>query len=162
MNCSLNCSESRAPQPRPQAPATSRCRRALIATLRSGVLTSASLVAGLFTSFSAVTAQANPAADAPASVTAPADAQTLRIRSLAASCAQCHGTDGQPVAGSALPTLAGMPAQTLRAQMQAFKDGTRPASVMTQLARGFSAAQIDQLASFFAAQAVEPSTRAPS
>ena len=133
-------------------------------------LGSAGLVAGLFagllTVFSTVTVQANPAATAPASaaasVTLPADAQALRIRSLAASCAQCHGTDGRPVAGSVLPALAGMPAPTLRAQMQAFKDGTRPASVMTQLARGFSAAQIDQLASFFAAQAVDPSTREPS
>ena len=91
-----------------------------------------------------------------------ADAQALRTRSLAASCAQCHGTNGRSVAGSALPALAGMPAPALRAQMLAFKDGTRPASVMTQLARGFSAAQIDQLAEFFAAQTSEPSAKDPS
>jgi hypothetical protein len=31
------------------------------------------------------------------------DAQTVAVRSLAASCAQCHGTDGHPVPGSTLP-----------------------------------------------------------
>ena len=111
------------------------------------------------------TATATAAATATPTVTAPlsADAQALRLRSLAASCAQCHGTDGRPVAGSVLPALAGLPAPTLRAQMQAFKNGTRPASVMTQLARGFSEAQIDQLAAFFAAQAaVDPALAAPA
>jgi sulfide dehydrogenase cytochrome subunit len=78
----------------------------------------------------------------------------LRLRSLAAACAQCHGTDGQPVAGSTVPPLAGRPeADTLR-QMAAFKAADGGAGgVMPQIARGFSDAQIRQLAAYFAAQA---------
>ena len=38
-----------------------------------------------------------------------------RVRSLAASCAGCHGTDGHAIAGSAVPRLAGASAaQTTR------------------------------------------------
>ena len=80
------------------------------------------------------------------------EAQTLRLRSLAATCAPCHGTDGHAVAGAALPGLAGMPAGYFSEQMRGFKSGARPATVMTQLARGFSDAQIEQMSRFFAAQ----------
>ena len=66
--------------------------------------------------------------------------------------AHTHGTDGHAVAGAALPGLAGLPAGYFSEQMTGFKSGTRPATVMTQLARGFSDAQIEQMARFFAAQ----------
>ena len=79
-------------------------------------------------------------------------AQALRAHSLAAQCAQCHGTDGRALDGAAVPGLAGLPAPYLVAQMKSFKDGTRAGSVMPQLAKGFSDAQIDTLAAFFAAQ----------
>lgn len=77
--------------------------------------------------------------------------ERLVQRSLAAACAQCHGTDGVPAPGSSLPPLAGMPRQELVAQLQAFKAGTRPGTVMPQLSKGYSDAQIDLLASYFAA-----------
>ncbi|CAN5829455.1 hypothetical protein BH11PSE8_BH11PSE8_11980 [soil metagenome] len=80
------------------------------------------------------------------------DGNTLRARSLAATCAQCHGTAGRAIDGAAVPGLAGMPAAYLSAQMKAFASGTRPASVMQQLAKGYSEAQIEQLAAYFAAQ----------
>lgn len=79
-------------------------------------------------------------------------AQALRAHSLAAQCAQCHGTDGRALDGAAVAGLAGLPAPYLVAQMQSFKAGTRAGSVMPQLAKGFSDAQIDTLAAFFAAQ----------
>lgn len=78
------------------------------------------------------------------------DAAALRARSLAATCAQCHGTDGRAPPGSAIATLAGMPAPYLVEQMTAFKNGVRPGTVMPQLAKGFSDAQIVQLAAYFA------------
>ena len=78
------------------------------------------------------------------------DASALRARSLAATCAQCHGTDGHVPPGSAMVALAGMPAAYLTEQMKAFKTGTRPGTVMPQLAKGFSDAQIAQLAAYFA------------
>ncbi len=80
-----------------------------------------------------------------------ADAQALRTRALAATCAQCHGTDGRVASGAALPGLAGLPAPYFTEQMAAFKAGARPATVMHQLAKGFNDAQIAQLAAYFAA-----------
>jgi cytochrome subunit of sulfide dehydrogenase len=81
-----------------------------------------------------------------------AQQETLYLRTLAANCAQCHGTEGRTAPGSALPALAGMPREHLLAQLQAFKAGTRPSTIMQQLARGYSDAQLEQLAGFFAAQ----------
>ena len=80
------------------------------------------------------------------------DAAALRSRALAATCANCHGTAGRAVENASVPGLAGLPAAYLAEQMRAFKAGTRPATVMHQLAKGYSDAQIDQLAAHFAAQ----------
>ncbi len=79
-------------------------------------------------------------------------AQALYHRSLAASCANCHGTDGRAVQGSNVPALAGMDKTYFVTQMRAFKDGTRPATVMHQISKGFSDAQIEVLGGYFAAQ----------
>jgi cytochrome c553 len=48
--------------------------------------------------------------------------------------------------------LAGLPASHIASQMRAFRDGTRPATVMHQIAKGYNDPQIDQLAAYFAAQ----------
>jgi cytochrome subunit of sulfide dehydrogenase len=80
------------------------------------------------------------------------DAQQLNIRALAATCANCHGTNGVAVQGSAVVTLAGVPKDYIIAQMKAFKDGSRPATIMHQLSKGYSEAQIEQIAAYFAAQ----------
>jgi cytochrome c553 len=81
---------------------------------------------------------------------APGNAQTLRARSLAATCAACHGTDGRATPGAALPGLAAMPATYLVEQMKSFRSGARPGTVMPQLAKGYSDAQIEQLGAWFA------------
>jgi cytochrome subunit of sulfide dehydrogenase len=80
------------------------------------------------------------------------DAAALRTSALAATCANCHGTLGRSVDGASVPGLAGLPASYIVEQMKAFKAGTRPATVMHQLAKGFNDAQVDQLAAYFAAQ----------
>ena len=80
------------------------------------------------------------------------DVAALRQQALAATCANCHGTQGRAVDSAAVPGLAGMPAAYLVEQMKTFKAGTRPATVMHQLAKGYSEAQIEQLAAYFAAQ----------
>lgn len=85
----------------------------------------------------------------------PAHAQTpdaLYVRSLAATCANCHGTNGRTTEGSAVPGLAGMPREYMLRQLKAFRDGSRPATVMHQIAKGFSEPQIEQIATYFAAQ----------
>ena len=84
------------------------------------------------------------------------DAQALRARSLAATCAQCHGTDGRAIDGAAVLALAGTPAAYLAEQMKAFKSGARAGSVMPQLAKGYSDAQIELLAAYFANPAAAP------
>ena len=76
----------------------------------------------------------------------------LYVRSLAATCASCHGTDGAAASGSAVPRLAGLPRDYLSTQLKAFKAGTRPSTIMTQLAKGYSDAQLEQIAAYFAAQ----------
>ena len=76
----------------------------------------------------------------------------LYTRSLAATCANCHGTDGKAVANSSTGSLAGMDPGYFTAQMKAFQSGARPATVMHQISKGFSAAQIEVLANYFAAQ----------
>ena len=88
----------------------------------------------------------------PALPAAAQDAGALRLKALAATCANCHGTQGRAVDGAAVPGLAGMPAAYMIEQVKAFKSGARPATVMHQLAKGYSDAQIEQVAAYFAAQ----------
>ena len=80
------------------------------------------------------------------------DKDALYVRSLAATCANCHGTQGRAQPGSSVVSLAGMPREHLIAQMKAFQAGTRSATIMHQLAKGYSDAQIAQIAGYFAAQ----------
>jgi cytochrome c553 len=79
-------------------------------------------------------------------------AAVLHTRALAATCANCHGTDGQAVAGGRMVQLAGLPKAHIVSQMQAFRDGKRPATVMHQLAKGYSNEQIESIAAYFAAK----------
>ena len=79
------------------------------------------------------------------------DAALLQTRALAATCANCHGTEGRAVAGAAVPGLAGLPAVYMQEQMRAFKAGTRTATVMHQISKGYSDVQIERLATYFAA-----------
>jgi cytochrome c553 len=72
-------------------------------------------------------------------------------RSLAATCAQCHGTEGRSVTREVLP-LAGLPKEFVVAQMRAFREGTRQSTVMQQLARGYTDRQVELIAEYFAAR----------
>ena len=84
---------------------------------------------------------------------APAFAQDIQGRNLAAGCAICHGTEGRPATkDSPLIPLAGLPKDHIATQMRAFRDGKRPATVMHQLAKGYTDPQIDAIAAWFAAQ----------
>jgi sulfide dehydrogenase cytochrome subunit len=85
---------------------------------------------------------------APAAVLAQQDATAGRY--VAANCANCHGTHG--VAKGAMPSLAGQKREQIVEQMRAFRDGKRPATLMHQLAKGYTDAQIEAVAEFFARQ----------
>lgn len=76
-----------------------------------------------------------------------ADAAVNPDRALAAGCASCH----QP--GERMPpSLAGRPRAELAATMREFRSGTRGGTVMPQLAKGYTEAQIDAVAGYFATQ----------
>lgn len=72
-------------------------------------------------------------------------------RSLAATCAACHGTEGRGVP-QAFAALAGRPKQDLVTILQGYKTGKIPATVMHQLAKGYTDQQIETIAAYFAAR----------
>jgi sulfide dehydrogenase cytochrome subunit len=71
-------------------------------------------------------------------------------RDIAAGCASCHGTDGK--SNGAIPGLAGRDKAAIVQQVRDFRDGKRPSTVMQQLAKGYTDAQIEAAAAYFAAQ----------
>lgn len=84
---------------------------------------------------------------------APAIAQDVQGRNLASACAICHGTEGRVVPGkSPLIPLAGLPGDHIASQMRAFRDGKRPATVMHQIAKGYTDPEINAIAAWYAAQ----------
>lgn len=79
-----------------------------------------------------------------------ADANARAARYLAANCANCHGTTGN--AQGAMPSLAGQPKAFMVDQMKAFRDGKRPATIMHQLAKGYTDQQVELIADHFSRQ----------
>jgi cytochrome c553 len=73
-------------------------------------------------------------------------------RNLAATCANCHGTYGRALPGSGLDSLAGMDKDTALQKLADFKSGAKPASVMHQIAKGYTDEQLALIATHFAAQ----------
>ena len=71
-------------------------------------------------------------------------------RSLAATCANCHGTNGVSAGGT--ESLAGQSKADLVRKMQEYKAGTKPGTIMPQLAKGYTDAQIEIISEWFAAQ----------
>lgn len=87
---------------------------------------------------------------APSAFAATPEEQRLYTRSLAATCAQCHGPDGRAVEGEAMIRLAGRDANYLLTQLLAFRSGQRPATIMHQITKGYSPEQLEAIAQYFA------------
>ena len=83
---------------------------------------------------------------------APSNLTPSGVRALAANCAACHGTNGKSAAGSVVPGLAGRDAEYFITQMANFKNGTRQATLMHQISKGYIDAEIKAMADYFAAQ----------
>lgn len=111
----------------------------------------AALAALLAVGATGAQAQTHAPAHAPMHAHAPTSVADVRTRSLAATCTQCHGTDGKALPGETMVRLAGLPREHIATQMRAFRDGQRPATVMHQIAKGYTDAQIDAMAAYFAA-----------
>ncbi|MDP3540446.1 MAG: c-type cytochrome [Azonexus sp.] len=73
-------------------------------------------------------------------------------RNLAATCANCHGTNGNAVKGAGLDSLAGSPKDKTLQKLSEFKSGDKPASIMHQITKGYTDEQLDLIATYFAAQ----------
>ncbi|MEZ5653815.1 MAG: c-type cytochrome [Burkholderiaceae bacterium] len=71
-------------------------------------------------------------------------------RYLAATCANCHGTNGKAIGDGA--RLAGLPADSIVKSMTQFSEGKKSATIMDQIAKGFTPEQIRLIADYFAAQ----------
>jgi cytochrome subunit of sulfide dehydrogenase len=95
-------------------------------------------------------APATPAPPPPAF--AASDLSPNGVRALAANCASCHGTHGKTQPGSSVPGLAGRPRESLINAMQEFKEGKRTATLMHQIAKGYSAEETAALGEYFANQ----------
>ena len=71
-------------------------------------------------------------------------------RNLAATCANCHGTNGHALPDAKV--LAGEPAETIIETMADFRSGDKPATIMHQIVKGYTEEQIELIANYFAAQ----------
>lgn len=83
----------------------------------------------------------------------PQEAKKLRqvhVRSMAASCATCHGTNGNSTGKAA--NLAGMDSAYFLKQLRAFKSGERTATVMNRHAKGLNFQEITDLSEYFSLQ----------
>jgi cytochrome subunit of sulfide dehydrogenase len=72
-------------------------------------------------------------------------------RYLASNCANCHGTNGASNVPGAFQ-LAGQKADYIVEQMRAFKEGKKSATIMHQIAKGYSDEQVLALANYFSKQ----------
>ena len=88
------------------------------------------------------------------SVPSPALAQAVpgpeSIPYMTGTCTNCHGTQGR--SAGAMPSLAGLPQPYFVEQMRQFREGKRPATIMHQIAKGYSDRQDELLAGYFARQ----------
>lgn len=92
-----------------------------------------------------------PALALAALAASPALAQDVNLaRNLAATCANCHGTNGN--ARGDMKPLAGLQADKIVAMMNDFRSGAMPATIMHQIAKGYTDEQIRLVAGYFAAQ----------
>jgi len=70
---------------------------------------------------------------------------------LANTCLGCHGPGGSST-GPATPTIAGMQPESFLEAMKGYKEGTRPATVMDRLVKGYTEDEIKAMAAVFAKQ----------
>lgn len=75
-----------------------------------------------------------------------ADAANLYHRGLAATCANCHGTDGKGVPDGGMPLINQLTSEQMLSQLKAFKSGAREGTIMPQLAKGYSDEQLETIA----------------
>ncbi|MGB0126379.1 MAG: c-type cytochrome [Rhodocyclaceae bacterium] len=72
------------------------------------------------------------------------DATTMLVN----TCVACHGPGGSSQ-GPATPHIAGLAPDTFIDAMKAYRDGSRPATVMDRIAKGYTENEIELMADYF-------------
>ena len=70
----------------------------------------------------------------------------LYKRGLAATCANCHGTDGKGVVDGGMPLINNLTSEQMLAKLKAYKSGALEGTIMPQLAKGYSDEQLTTIA----------------
>lgn len=78
----------------------------------------------------------------------PTSAADRRTEVLAATCMSCHGPGGKSL--GTIPSLAGLHQDDFVKRLQEFKSGTRLASIMKRHASGYTDAEVEAMAAYFA------------
>lgn len=71
-------------------------------------------------------------------------------RNLAATCTNCHGTDGRSLGG--IESLDNLDKHKLLSKLREFRSDAKPATIMHQIAKGYTEEQLELIAGWFAAQ----------
>ncbi len=66
--------------------------------------------------------------------------------SLAATCANCHGTNGVSVAGQDMPKIDELTHAQIAETLRQYKSGEKSGTIMPQIAKGYTEEQIDIIA----------------
>lgn len=74
-------------------------------------------------------------------------AQRLYNLSLAATCANCHGTNGVSVPGVTVPMIHQLSESVMYERLMEYKSGKRTGTIMPQLAKGYTDEQLKTIAS---------------
>jgi len=77
----------------------------------------------------------------------PAVAAVATAEMLANPCAGCHGPGGVSI--GAIPSIHGYPKEVIVSAMMAFRDGSRPQTVMAEIASGYTEEEIDAIGNYF-------------
>lgn len=87
-----------------------------------------------------------PAALLLAAAAPPADEAAMAEPPGAESCTGCH------VGGGGMGVLQGRPAKDIAQQMEAYRSGAQPATLMNRIVKGFTPEEVTALSAWFAAQ----------
>lgn len=74
-------------------------------------------------------------------------AERIYHLSLAATCANCHGTNGVSVAGDRMPKINELTHDQIAQMLRQYKSGEKTGTIMPQIAKGYTDEQIDIIAS---------------
>lgn len=77
-----------------------------------------------------------------------ATAADIHTKSIAATCMSCHGPGGKSL--GAIPSIAGQNKDYFVKAMKDFKSGARPSTIMKRHASGYTDAEFEALAAYFA------------